>query len=422
MVKPKVFISSTIYDFQDMRSALKYWLEEFGYDVLMSECCDFDKDSSKNSYDACLGTIMGCDYFILLIGGRVGGWYDKSISITRKEYQTAYDAAQQGHIKRIFSFVRQSIWDVLEDRQSLVKVLEEMDIKKNGQCVDKKRIVYHDSKLAEEVEHIKNFMDEVARKSEFKKGEKPNFNWINGFNSFEDIVNVLTIELGLKVNLVRRVSERNIKHALARNLASLTEMGSNGIIATFLSFDTIRKQMVLERELAIKNPITYQIRLDRKELRNVFEAIMFYDMGVHELDTMVFEDAINSGRFLTYNITKEEYIETGMCTALRDIIYDIKRLQRHTLGFDNKDRLNIMELSQKYKENEELQCLYPYHQLSSFVVPYECKYNIMQLTQYLYQCMREQDDSLVYPLLLRGMVEAGHPTEEDILEFFEKRY
>jgi hypothetical protein len=34
--KPKVFVSSTIYDFRDLRSALKLWLEEYGYDVLRS--------------------------------------------------------------------------------------------------------------------------------------------------------------------------------------------------------------------------------------------------------------------------------------------------------------------------------------------------------------------------------------------------
>lgn len=39
--KPVVFISSTIYDFRDLRSALKFWLEEFGYEVMASEWNDF---------------------------------------------------------------------------------------------------------------------------------------------------------------------------------------------------------------------------------------------------------------------------------------------------------------------------------------------------------------------------------------------
>ena len=90
--KPRILISSTIYDFRDLRSSLKYWLEEYGFDVKLSEFNDFEKGFDKNSYDACLKAIHNCDYFILLLGSRTGGYYNirEKISITRKEYQEAY--------------------------------------------------------------------------------------------------------------------------------------------------------------------------------------------------------------------------------------------------------------------------------------------------------------------------------------------
>ena len=83
MDKPNVFVSSTIYDFADLRSALKYWLEEMGFGVRMSEFNDFVKDSSENSYDACFKAIEECDYYILLIGSRVGGLFSKEPKITK---------------------------------------------------------------------------------------------------------------------------------------------------------------------------------------------------------------------------------------------------------------------------------------------------------------------------------------------------
>jgi len=303
MVRPRVFISSTIYDFHDLRSALKYWLEELGYEVLMSESCDFEKDSSKNSYDACLETIKECDYFILLIGGRVGGWYDESTSITRKEYQIAYESAQDGRIKRMIPFVRQYIWDVLEDRKALIKTLENLDIQENGLPVDKRSVAYHDSKLIKDAEHIEIFLDEVTRKEDFKKGDKPRFNWINSFTSLEDIVNVLKIELNLKVDMARRVAERNIKTALARNLSNLTEKAKDGIIATFIGFESIRNQLIVERKAATASlSLEYQIAIEQKENRNVFEAAMFFKVGVQELDSTIFEDAVKNGNFMTYSM------------------------------------------------------------------------------------------------------------------------
>lgn len=36
-MKPKIFVSSTILDFEDLRGSIKFYLEEFGYDVQMSE-------------------------------------------------------------------------------------------------------------------------------------------------------------------------------------------------------------------------------------------------------------------------------------------------------------------------------------------------------------------------------------------------
>ena len=35
--RPRVFISSTIYDFKDLRSALKYWLEEMGFEAVLQK-------------------------------------------------------------------------------------------------------------------------------------------------------------------------------------------------------------------------------------------------------------------------------------------------------------------------------------------------------------------------------------------------
>jgi hypothetical protein len=48
--KPRIFISSTIHDLKDLRSALAYWLEEFGFDVILSDQNDFPQKPVMNSY------------------------------------------------------------------------------------------------------------------------------------------------------------------------------------------------------------------------------------------------------------------------------------------------------------------------------------------------------------------------------------
>lgn len=64
--KPTFFISSTIYDFRDLRSAIKFYLEEQGCTVLASEFNDFAQSVETHSYEACLKQIQAADYFVLL--------------------------------------------------------------------------------------------------------------------------------------------------------------------------------------------------------------------------------------------------------------------------------------------------------------------------------------------------------------------
>ena len=98
MRRPAFFLSSTIYDFKDFRSSLKFYLEEQGCAVLASEFNDFPKPLDAHSYQACIGTLNKADYFIFLVGTRVGGWFNRSerVSITQQEYREAYELHKQG--------------------------------------------------------------------------------------------------------------------------------------------------------------------------------------------------------------------------------------------------------------------------------------------------------------------------------------
>ncbi len=148
MKRPTVFVSSTIYDFSDLRSALKYWLSEMGFNAQLSEYNDFQKNINTNSYEACLESVSECDYFVLFIGTRRGGLYpNEDISITRKEYEVAYELARAGKIKKLIVFIRQNVWDVKEDRKSLHKLLHDVTALENDKPIDTKIIENYSSTI-----------------------------------------------------------------------------------------------------------------------------------------------------------------------------------------------------------------------------------------------------------------------------------
>tara|TARA_R110002073_G_scaffold154858_6_gene310072 strand:+ start:5645 stop:6943 length:1299 start_codon:yes stop_codon:yes gene_type:complete len=190
------FLSSTIYDFKDLRSAIKYYLEQQGCRVLASEFNDFPKSLDKHSYAACLESISQADYFVLLIGSRVGGWFDKTnrISITQREYREAYRLQQAGRIK-LLSFVRADVWRMKDDRKLLARHLEELGFDPGM----RNKVLAAPTKAATDAEFITGFIDEVGRNRETASaasgsGQFPIGNWLNQFETFKDVIEPIQVQ------------------------------------------------------------------------------------------------------------------------------------------------------------------------------------------------------------------------------------
>ena len=219
MKKPTVFLSSTIYDFRDLRWALKYYLEQQGCEVLASESNDFPKALDKHSYDACLAAIEKADYFILMIGSRVGGWFDPTahISITQQEYRAAYERHKKGGLN-ILTFVRREVWQMREDRKALEKHLVEL-----GQTeAERDAILSYPNKFATDAAFISDFISEVGRNQETKAAldagtARPTGNWIHTFERFDEIIGAVRplIFKGLPVD------EASFRTALEAELVEL---------------------------------------------------------------------------------------------------------------------------------------------------------------------------------------------------------
>ncbi|RYG08667.1 MAG: DUF4062 domain-containing protein, partial [Burkholderiales bacterium] len=188
MNRPTIFLSSTIYDFQDLRSALKDYLEQRGCTVFASEHNDFEKPLDVHSYEACLRTLEQCDLFVLFIGSRVGGLKDETagLSITRAEYEHAYALAQQGRI-RLLSFVRSEVWTYRESVKALSRYLEA-----DTERMQERPLVKAPTKFMTDAQAIIAFIEQVARNAETSKaargqGAFPVANWIHQFRTFAEV-------------------------------------------------------------------------------------------------------------------------------------------------------------------------------------------------------------------------------------------
>ncbi len=315
MTTPTFFLSSTIYDFKDLRSAIKYELENRGCQVLASDHNDFGNDPNLNSYEACLRQIDNADFFILLIGSRVGGKFDQdqSISITRAEYRHAYKRHLEGKLK-ILPFVRRSIWDVKEDRAAIKKVIEQTELTEK----EVYSIVSSPSKHLNDAKHIFDFIDEVTRKHEFKEalqrgGTGPTGNWIYGFDTFEEIVSVFSNAVFLGESKQEHLVKQNLRDCLLRTVSDILSKHKSTVFVPALEIYNISLSYPLSMErwqFPVKIPVSVNGLLNAYSIR----LTKIYK------DAEPVKMALRSRVFHRFENTSGMYQETPATNCLRQLL------------------------------------------------------------------------------------------------------
>lgn len=377
MDRPRVFISSTIYDFRDLRSSLKFWLDEFGYQVQSSDFNDFEKDINKNSYKACLAAVEKAQYFVLLIGSRLGGYYDerKKISITQQEYRKACQVAKVKGL-RLIIFIRQDLWDVKDDRKALIEYLTENYLKENKlKREDLKKIPFHKSKIVSDAEFVFNFIDEVCKKQEMKEAVKkgvpfPKGNWTHRFSTFKDIVDVLRNELPLSMRLSQLAYLFNVKMEIGNNLKEFFSREKGNLV-----FQGEWARFAIEK---ISGGVTDNSSLKGDHLRWLCSYLLL-NRAANDMSTEFIDEALKSGEFLEYCVKIKAYKASDFHEALFQLKKQIL-LFRSASSYAKEHQEFIL----KYKQYRgDVKVPVPNIELLTISAMFNSQVNILTLSRYV---------------------------------------
>ena len=89
MRKPSIFVSSTCYDLKQLRVDLYSYVEQAGFEPVLSEYPTFPVDPDETTVENCRKAVESrADVFILVIGGRYGSVSEHGKSVTNLEYVT----------------------------------------------------------------------------------------------------------------------------------------------------------------------------------------------------------------------------------------------------------------------------------------------------------------------------------------------
>ncbi len=229
IARPRVFISSTIRDLRDLRSALRYWLESAGYDVQLSEYNDFDRRPETGTLEACFANVAASDYYILLVGRERGSWYeeDERVTVTRQEFRVASQTAGTRPL-RIIAFVRKDVATALQQWRD-----DGCPAAGSSGLVDP------------------SFTDEFLREVEtqIEDEESPGSRWIYEFGDFRDIIDALRVVLRLTTDVARRLVEDNLLGELVYNLSrSVTKTERGSVFPKHRWARSVRRGIIIRKE------------------------------------------------------------------------------------------------------------------------------------------------------------------------------
>jgi hypothetical protein len=337
--RPKIFVSSTIIDFNDLRGALKYYLEEFGYEVQMSEYPNFNVDHDKQSFDACLENIKNCKYFILIIGYRRGSWYvpDK-ISITHSEYLKAKELIEAGHPIRIIAFVRNEIFLLKDDRNALLTHFQDY----NTDFIQ--GILTQGKSLIDDPDYIYNFIQEINDGINLPSETNPVNNWIYQFKEFKDIVVTLKSALNISTSL----SDKRFIKLLTDELLECKKLFLK-VKPTDENIDRVSKGRLNEVEYhnfyaSLKNVcfhilypngkfqvIIYPLILSHDDFFKVLQFSWLQPLSTglpYHLTYPILEKAKNDGTFLNYDLSISEFKNTNLSNGIKDLYLELLSLNK----------------------------------------------------------------------------------------------
>lgn len=172
----KIFVASTVYNFENVLRQVYELLDSYGYDVSMSHMGTILIDSSKSNLDNCINAVNECDVFVGFIRPDYGsGVLEKGgKSITHFEFETAY---QKGIPRFILTDYRVVFTRSLF-RDSFV--VEDSTAKR----IDFDRISFENSKVMD-TRCIRMYNEAIKDKE--KPVSKRTGNWVQEYINYDDI-------------------------------------------------------------------------------------------------------------------------------------------------------------------------------------------------------------------------------------------
>lgn len=227
MAKPRIFISSTFYDFKQVRSDIDSFIDNLGYEPLRNEEGDIPYGKEEALEEYCYKEIKSVDILVSIIGGRFGSESRRNnSSISQIELRTALKENKQ-----IYIFIEKN---VLAEYETFLLNKDNEPLK--YRYVDDRRIY-------EFIEEVKNLNTN---------------NNIKGFETASDITKYLKEQLAGLFQRFLEEQTRIKEISLIKNLEKTAQTLNK--LVNYLSDENKGQAEEINKILMINHPLVETLR------------------------------------------------------------------------------------------------------------------------------------------------------------------
>ena len=187
----KVFVSSTVYDFEATLNRIFATLDSYGYDVYMSKAGTIPIDSRRSNLVNCVEAIDECDVFLGIIRPLVGSGVLKKgeRSITAQEFDRAFELPMPRFVLADYrvAFAHDFLRLVRQDLATIPDYYSKKETQADGSEVEvrKPNLTIH----AEPVDLYRLAIQNHIRPAEDRIG-----NWAQPYKDEEDIMRFIEFQ------------------------------------------------------------------------------------------------------------------------------------------------------------------------------------------------------------------------------------
>ena len=187
----KVFVSSTVYDFEATLNKLFATLDSYGYDVYMSKAGTIPIDSRRSNLANCVDAVDECDVFLGIIRPLVGSGVLKKgeRSITAQEFDRAFKLPMPRFVLADYrvAFAHDFLRLVSQDLSTIPDYYSKKEIQDGGGEIEvrKPNLTIHAEPVA---------LYRLAIQNHIRPAEDRIGNWAQPYKDEEDILRFIEFQ------------------------------------------------------------------------------------------------------------------------------------------------------------------------------------------------------------------------------------